>query len=999
MRKYLILLLTALCTVFISVAYANIGTNVPEISIENMEQKEKIFTIKDAKVDIRLDKNVRYLEGYQEVEWPWDLPDHGWSDNPEIFSQCSALPEIEDKTFWYHIIVDNKSVDNRFLVLTINNIFIKYLSVYVIGPNGALSKVSHTGLSTQGLRKLFPTAAYSFPINFVEHDGGRTELYIKVTSDQDYRLDMMLQDLRSFSHRDAKEKIVNAVITGFMLLVSLFSLVMFIILREKRYLSYVVFASSLMADLLITGSYSSLFLPSVNSWPVVSIFKCFCFITLWGIQLISFEYLAYAKWRFLKYVSRTFSLFLMFCIVLVWIIPNYFSSVLFFFGAAVMFLLTLVWAIYAVTKRNIAHFIYAMAQLTFIFGCIFPFICTYTMWGWSKYAIYDFFLISISASIMISASLIYRFYKENNYNRSVTQKIKTSRRQFVDFFSMTSEGMFRADVDGKILNINPALCKILGYANITEITALGLGNIKNLCCDEDNQKLYGSSIAKLMNLVEEQNEDELSDNSIDNIRICLKGSDGRPVYVSMTLKLADKNGGSYTIIGDVRDLSGDEDLRRRLRYMEFYDQNTGAYNRKYMMTLLENIFHHESEYMEHSSEHFEDVGGKDYLCFIHVNNLKYIRDTVGHEHADLMLKMISDYLTKHLPEKSSLICLNNDEFAVVMRSVYTVLNQVKTWINGIADIRYSTNGYIYNVTTDCGIVDMSIADNDVSVLLSYADIACRNASSQGPNQCFLCCERTDRIMMSRNSVQTATSVWNALNSNSIRTSKNILVSCSSDSDGTMASFSVLIRNNHGDFIDTESFRESTEDFNLMPMVDMRLAEYMVAEVNRRAEEILADYKKIIFCIHSETLCDNYLVDKLYKQLSLCPQLCERLVFLFDTYKLDNRMAQLERFISRFENTGICFGLKDFIGNRVSLEILEKLPVKYVQLDPFYTKELFGNGKAGRKIAEATVDMLHDLKIEAIAVNVGSETEYRSVTGVGFDWCQGEYAKSKSGDKQ
>ena len=539
MRKYLILLLTALCTVFISVAYANIGTNVPEISIENMEQKEKIFTIKDAKVDIRLDKNVRYLEGYQEVEWPWDLPDHGWSDNPEIFSQCSALPEIEDKTFWYHIIVDNKSVDNRFLVLTINNIFIKYLSVYVIGPNGALSKVSHTGLSTQGLRKLFPTAAYSFPINFVEHDGGRTELYIKVTSDQDYRLDMMLQDLRSFSHRDAKEIIVNAVITGFMLLVSLFSLVMFIILREKRYLSYVVFASSLMADLLITGSYSSLFLPSVNSWPVVSIFKCFCFITLWGIQLISFEYLAYAKWRFLKYVSRTFSLFLMFCIVLVWIIPNYFSSVLFFFGAAVMFLLTLVWAIYAVTKRNIAHFIYAMAQLTFIFGCIFPFICTYTMWGWSKYAIYDFFLISISASIMISASLIYRFYKEKNYNRSVTQKIKTSRRQFVDFFSMTSEGMFRADVDGKILNINPALCKILGYANIAEITALGLGNIKNLCCDEDNQKLYGSSIAKLMNLVEEQNEDELSDNSIDNIRICLKGSDGRPVYVSMTLKLAD----------------------------------------------------------------------------------------------------------------------------------------------------------------------------------------------------------------------------------------------------------------------------------------------------------------------------------------------------------------------------------------------------------------------------------------------------------------------------
>jgi hypothetical protein len=109
----------------------------------------------------------------------------------------------------------------------------------------------------------------------------------------------------------------------------------------------------------------------------------------------------------------------------------------------------------------------------------------------------------------------------------------------------------------------------------------------------------------------------------------------------MTLKLADKNGGSYTIIGDVRDLSGDEDLRRRLRYMEFYDQNTGAYNRKYMMTLLENIFHHESEYMEHSSEHFEDVGGKDYLCFIHVNNLKYIRDTVGLDYLKPQLAAIA----------------------------------------------------------------------------------------------------------------------------------------------------------------------------------------------------------------------------------------------------------------------------------------------------------------------------------------------------------------------
>ena len=980
--------------IFLSIAAADNWNEENTLS-----EQRSVYVIRDSNVNVRLNSYVEYMEGQENVEWPWDLPEDEWRDSDDILSSCSVLPDVGDKTYWYHVTIVNRSADERNLVLSVNNIFVKYLSVYVVGPNGALSRVWHTGLKS-GARKVFPSAGYSFPINFLDYKDGRTELYIRAKSDQDYRLDMRLQDLRSFSHHDAEEKIVNAIITGFMLLVSVFSFIMFILLKEKRYLAYDLFAVGIMSNLLITGSYSSLFLSFLNHVDVASLYQCLCFITLWGIQLISLEYLSNAKWVILKYVSRIFSLFLIISSVLVWFVPGYFSAILFFFGTAVMFVLTLVWFLYAVIRRNSAHLIYSLAQLAFLFGCIFPYLCTYGMLGWSKYAVYDFFLISVSAAIMISVSLIYRFYKEKNYNRNVTQKAKMSRRQFVNFFSLTNEGMFKADVDGKILNINPALCRILGYRNVNEISACGKTNIKHLCADEDSQKTYGSSVAILMQKYDEAKSEHgdsyaaLLDGSVDNIKLKFFSSDGNVIFVSMSIRLSEENSSAFCIIGDVKDISGDESLKQQIRYMEYHDQNTGAYNRKYMMHLLQSIFSGDDERSVSVAERTQDgdaaadQGGKDYLCFIHVNNLKYIRDTVGHEHADRMLRQISEYLQKHLPENSSLICLNNDEFAVVMRSVYIVLNTVKSWIKDIADMRYQSDGFIYNVTTDCGIVDMSIVDNDVSVLLSYADIACRNARIQGCNQCFLLCEKSDRILMSRRSVDMSTSIWQAIENNGVVAVRKPLLNCgTADSGAKWCEYLVKVKNSKGQFIDVSEFRELTSDFNLMPYLDA----WLIDNLTRMKQNggMFADVNRILVCIHSETLCDNYRVDAIYKAVSGCPELCSKLYFQFDTEKLDNRLQQLERFINRFSDTGVGFALKDFVGNRISIEVLEKFPIQCVQFDEFYTKNLSRNSSAWQ-VAKSAVEMMKKLGKQSIAVAVNNEAQFSVVKDLGFDFCQGEY---------
>ncbi|WP_294461184.1 EAL domain-containing protein [uncultured Ruminobacter sp.] len=984
----------AMLGIFFSVAIAD-AWNEEQVPAD----PSTMYVITDSNVNVRLNPYVEFMEGEEDAEWPWDLPDTGWQTNSDYMSSCSVFPEIADKTYWYHVTIANRSADERNLVLSVNNIFVKYLSVYVIGPNGALSRVWHTGMKS-GARKIFPSAGYSFPINFLDFKDGKTELYIRVKSDQDYRLDLRLQDLRSFSHHDAEEKIVNAVITGFMLLVSIFSLIMFFLLREKRYLAYNLFAMGILANLLITGSYSSLFLSFLNHLDIARLYTCFCFVTLWGIQLISLEYLSNAKWTVLKYISRTFGLFFVCSAVVVWFCPGYFASILFFFGTAVMFLLTLVWVLYAVMKRNSAHLIYSLAQLAFLFGCIFPYVCTYGMLGWSKYAIYDFFLISISAAIMISASLIYRFYKEKNYNRNVTLKAKMSRRQFVNFFSLTNEGMFKADVDGRILNINPALCRVLGYRNVSEISRSGKTNIKHLCADEDSQKIYGNSVSKLIQKYDSSNRENgdgsvlLLEGSIDNIKLRFVSSEGCVIHVSMSIRLSEENNDSFSIIGDVKDISGDENLKKQIHYMEYHDQNTGAFNRKYMIGLLESIFNDagdrrvkdaESRVREQDNT---EQGGKDYLCFIHVNNLKYIRDTVGHQHADRLLRQISEYLQNHLPENSCLICLNNDEFAVVMRGVYIVLNTVKAWIKDIADMRYESEGFIYNVTTDCGIVDMSIVDNDVSVLLSYADAACRNAHAQGPNQCILCCEKSDRILTSRKSVALSTSVWQAIETNSVMAVKIPMLGCDgSSAASSRCEYVVRIRNSKGQFVDVSEFRDETSDFNLMSHLDVWLVDNLVRQND---SGVLGDVNRILVTIHSETLCDNYRADAIYRALSGKLELCSKLYFQFDTERLEDRLQQLERFIGRFSSLGVGFALRDFVGNRISIEVLEKFPINCVQVSEFYTKELVRNS-VNWKIAKSEVSMIKSLNMETVAAGVNNADQYEIVRDLGFDFCKGEYS--------
>ncbi len=126
--------------------------------------------------------------------------------------------------------------------------------------------------------------------------------------------------------------------------------------------------------------------------------------------------------------------------------------------------------------------------------------------------------------------------------------LRASEERYRLLFERNLAGVFRTTLDGRILDFNESLARILGYSSREELLARGASELYAGAADRE------AFLGRLQ-----------KNKTLTNYELCLKRKDGSPIWVLENANLIEGEGGLEVIEGTVIDITERKQLEERLR--------------------------------------------------------------------------------------------------------------------------------------------------------------------------------------------------------------------------------------------------------------------------------------------------------------------------------------------------------------------------------------------------------------------------------------------------
>jgi PAS domain S-box-containing protein len=151
--------------------------------------------------------------------------------------------------------------------------------------------------------------------------------------------------------------------------------------------------------------------------------------------------------------------------------------------------------------------------------------------------------------------------------KAAEELIRETGRQYRDIFTEAPEGIFRVTKEGRLLAVNPAGARMLGYDSAEDCLAGGTDLARSLWMRPEDRSAYTSLLEK--------------NGEIQGFQCAFKRKDGLPIWVSITARrVADKQGNALYYQGFLENQSEkkqlEHDLKDRIREIELRSEMNNA---------------------------------------------------------------------------------------------------------------------------------------------------------------------------------------------------------------------------------------------------------------------------------------------------------------------------------------------------------------------------------------------------------------------------------------
>jgi diguanylate cyclase (GGDEF)-like protein/PAS domain S-box-containing protein len=291
--------------------------------------------------------------------------------------------------------------------------------------------------------------------------------------------------------------------------------------------------------------------------------------------------------------------------------------------------------------------------------------------------------------------------------KETQEELKRAEQRYRNMVQNAVQGMFQVRLSGKIIRVNPAYARILGYDSVDEILALKEGAIKFYYNPEDR--------ARLIRILQKKG-------TVENHELRLKRKDGKPVWVMTNIRYIERDEEDAILEGIMVDNTKKKALekalrqdRKKFRNISIHDNLTGLFNTRYLYQILDKLI----EESQITAKPFS-------LVFMDMDNFKRVVDTYGHLNGSQALKEVAHTIKGCLNRPCFGVAYGGDEFVIVLpgvdKSEATELVELIRY--KMMHTTYLSNaGYHVNLAASFGIATFPNDSDNREGLMALADQA------------------------------------------------------------------------------------------------------------------------------------------------------------------------------------------------------------------------------------------------------------------------------------
>jgi len=442
--------------------------------------------------------------------------------------------------------------------------------------------------------------------------------------------------------------------------------------------------------------------------------------------------------------------------------------------------------------------------------------------------------------------------------------------------------------------------------------------------------------------------------------------------------LFDKQGAFVGYIGCAHDSTETYRLQHTLQHQSTHDELTGLFNRRAIMSRLQEIF-------EVKSENPAAKVAPCVLTLLDVDHFKAINDDAGHHVGDQMLIEIAACMRNSLPKDSLIARMGGDEFAVLIpEGMDTAYPQLQQLVKRLCEIEVEKGERVFRVGVSAGVavLDQDIADPQE--LFQKADIACYSSKLSGrsclqsysPHNAFQARQNVEITLLPviKNAVQR----------------REIILMCQPikavNEDFGPVKFEVLMRlkNAEGDLISPGEVIPIAEKFDIMPDVDLLVFEQAVSWSQRFKDAGVE--VELSINLSGATLSDERKLAEIVTMLEksgVAERLC---IEITETSAIKN-LKTARQFIVECKEKGSKFSLDDFGSGLSSFAYLKELPADYLKIDGSFVSNVLEDS-ASQAIVKSFSTLAHELGMHTIAEFVETDEIADYLSELDIDYLQG-----------
>ncbi|WP_178862149.1 bifunctional diguanylate cyclase/phosphodiesterase [Thiomicrorhabdus cannonii] len=544
----------------------------------------------------------------------------------------------------------------------------------------------------------------------------------------------------------------------------------------------------------------------------------------------------------------------------------------------------------------------------------------------------------------------------------VTQRLQQERslRLAGSVFENAGEGIMITDAQRRILSVNRAFTRILGYSAeeaVGQTPAL-------LHSGKHDAEFYQRLHTALHNKGEWKGE----------IWNRTRSGEVIPEWLSISA-LKNEKGEVENYIGVFSDISSLKASEERVAYMAFHDDLTSLPNRRSF-----------KEKLEASIKQAKRDTKKLAVIMIGLNRFKDINDSYGHEMGDEVLCYVASLLLKQVRTTDRVARFGDDVFALLLEGIHHEDDAGRIAANLIGTIGQAmrlSNQQVVNIMCSVGIGLYPNHSVLAEELIQCADTAMhisRRLRSNGYE--YFSAEMTERVQMR---LLIETELKAALQNGELRVFYQPQISLV---DRTMKGAEALVRWQHPrlGLVSPAYFIGVAEETGLIAEV----GEWVLKETCRQVKEWLEKgYEKLIFAVNvsPKQMVYNDLFDSVMRALSESGMSPECLEIEITESAL---MTVSEHATSQFEQLrglGVRIAIDDFGTGYSSLAYLKNLPLDVLKIDKQFVDDIPHN-EAGMQIVNTIIAMAHQLQLKVLAEGVETEVQRDFLALRGCDFYQG-----------